>query len=88
MKADNDNGCKGHTHENGECIELLGKMSDYVDEELDPGTQARLESHFQNCPPCLMVLQSLRKTLEIFRRRDDIIPPENLSGEIREKIGG
>lgn len=86
MTTDTENGCKGHSHEKGECVELLGKMSDYVDKELDDSTQKRLENHFQNCPPCLMVLKSLRKTLEIFKRSDEIPPPENLATELNKKI--
>lgn len=79
----------GHHHsgEGGkECSEAFEKMSEYLDEELDSGTFKRLENHFSNCPLCLMVLKTIKKTAEIFRKRPLDKIPKDASDKVRETI--
>ena len=47
-----------------ECAEVRELMSDYVDRELDAGSQTRVEGHVGFCPRCRQVLGNLRATLE------------------------
>ncbi len=53
----------GFTRSSGECEHVRELMSDYVDGELDPGEQARVERHVAFCPRCRTVLANLRLTL-------------------------
>ena len=73
-------GCKDHGDGKPKkgCTDLLSGMSDYVDGEMEPERSNKLEEHLKNCPPCLMVLKTLKKTLGIFRRKKDTgeIPKE------------
>lgn len=46
-----------------ECEHVRELMSDYVDGELAPGEQARIERHVAFCPRCRTVLANLRLTL-------------------------
>ena len=66
-----------HTHDEKECKGTLARMSEYIDRELDAEKLKALEAHFTGCPPCLVVLKTLRKTVEIFAKRgNEKIPPE------------
>ena len=38
-------------------------LSDYVDDELDPGARRRVERHVGRCPECRRVLATLKRTL-------------------------
>ena len=67
-------------------MDKLKKMSDYVDDELENGAKKSFDDHLANCPPCLMVLKSLRKTLEIFKTDKTPELPKNLANELKEKI--
>ncbi|MFQ5450531.1 MAG: anti-sigma factor family protein [Nitrospinaceae bacterium] len=49
------------------CKECLDLLSDYLDGELNPKTSADLEEHFQDCPPCIAFLNTLRSTTDLAR---------------------
>jgi anti-sigma factor RsiW len=86
-KPDNDRGTGGVTHHSKKgCVDKLKKMSDYVDDELDTGAKNSFDDHLADCPPCLMVLKSLRKTLEIFRTDKTAELPEKMASEIKESV--
>jgi anti-sigma factor RsiW len=51
----------------GECEHVHGLMSDYLDGELAPAEQDRVERHVAICPRCWRVLGNLRRTLTAVR---------------------
>ena len=68
------------------CREILSKLSDYIDNELDSENANRIEKHFANCAPCRMVFNTLRKTVEIFRKPADYELPEDVSSGLHSRI--
>lgn len=59
------------------CKDIISKLSDYVDRELDDENRNNLQSHFANCSVCRMVMNSFKKTVELFaNNRPEKIPPE------------
>ena len=59
----------GHHHhgKKGNCKKTLTQMSEYVDDDLKGPGRKSLESHLANCKACMAVLNTLKKTIEIFR---------------------
>lgn len=53
--------------EHKNCRHLLGSLSDYVDGELEQQLCAELEKHLQGCDDCQIVVDSLRKTISLYR---------------------
>lgn len=53
-----------HDHEN--CRDYLKQISDYVDGELSSGVCASLEAHLQDCENCRIVVNTLRKTIDLY----------------------
>ncbi len=49
------------------CAELKAQLSDYIDGELDAGVCAELERHLANCENCRIVVDTLRKTILLYR---------------------
>lgn len=43
------------------------RLSQYLDRELQPGEQERVEEHVGLCPDCHRVLATLRRTVESIR---------------------
>ncbi len=52
-------------HEN--CQALLGQISDYVDGELNQDLCTELERHLGHCENCRIVLDTLKKTIELYQ---------------------
>lgn len=49
------------------CQEIFEKISDYIDRDLDPGICDEIENHIRDCEPCVAFLNTLKKTVELFR---------------------
>jgi anti-sigma factor RsiW len=54
-------------HEQPACRDLLGHLSDYVDGELEAAICAQLEAHLAECPDCRVMVDTLRKTIILYR---------------------
>jgi len=58
---------KEHEH-NANCKLLLGSLSEYIDGDLREELCAQIEEHIQGCENCRIVVDTLRKTIEIYEQ--------------------
>lgn len=59
------------------CRQLIDLLSDYVDGDLSPPLQRRLEAHLAGCEPCIAFLQTFKQTQSMARTmHDEDMPPE------------
>lgn len=49
------------------CQEMLAALSDYIDGELEARLCAEIEAHMRECPDCQVMLDTLRKTIVLYR---------------------
>jgi anti-sigma factor RsiW len=49
------------------CREMLGALSDYIDGELEERLCAEIEAHMRDCPDCQVMVDTLRKTVVLYR---------------------
>ncbi len=49
------------------CEELKAQLSDYVEGALNPGLCAELERHLADCDNCRIVVNTLGKTILLYR---------------------
>jgi len=42
--------CKPHDHR--KCLELFSRLSEYIDQEMDPGELREFEAHVTECLAC------------------------------------
>jgi predicted anti-sigma-YlaC factor YlaD len=49
------------------CREHLGALSDYLDGDLHPEFCAEIERHLAECGDCRIVVDTLRKTVMLYR---------------------
>jgi len=72
---------KRHEHKN--CRELLGSLSEYVDGELSNELCNILEHHMEDCEDCRIVVDTLRKTVNIYQMTAET---EELPGDMRQRL--
>ncbi len=65
-----------------ECQEWLGSISDYVDGTLQNELCRLLEDHMTGCEDCQAVVDTLRKTIELYREDH----PEAISEEVKRRL--
>ncbi len=49
------------------CKNLLSQLSDYIDGELEEELCAEIERHMAECPDCQAVVNTLEKTIVLYR---------------------
>jgi anti-sigma factor (TIGR02949 family) len=65
------------------CTHLLRTLGDYVDGELAEELCAELERHLETCSNCTVVVNTLRKTIELYHSQVETDP---LPNEVRERL--
>ncbi|MBN1304093.1 MAG: zf-HC2 domain-containing protein [Anaerolineales bacterium] len=56
-----------HTHNHqGNCRDLLGQLSDYVDGVLQDELCMELERHISECKNCQIVVDTMKKTIYLY----------------------
>ena len=74
------------------CQELLEKISEYIDKEIDPTLCQEIEEHVEDCEPCVAFINTLKKTVEMFEgysEQSQGIPgpvSKNLKDYLRENL--
>lgn len=64
------------------CKGLLSELADYLDEMLDPALRAEIEEHLAKCKDCRVVVNTTKKTIEIFCNSE----PVPLPVDTRERL--
>ncbi len=54
-------------HEHGHCKDMLAVLSEYVDGEVDETMCAEIDRHLAECGNCRIVVDTLRKTIVLYR---------------------
>jgi predicted anti-sigma-YlaC factor YlaD len=65
------------------CQALLGSLSDYVDGILREELCAEIETHMRTCDNCRIVVDTLRKTINLYQITSK---PPALPEEVRERL--
>lgn len=71
-----------HHHEHQTCRELLGSLSEYVDGTLDESLCQEIEKHMAGCDRCQIVIDTLRKTVELYHQT----PEQALPDDVRKRL--
>ncbi len=62
------------------CRELLAKLSDYLDGDIDRDIYEAFRAHLDNCSPCEIVIDNVRHTITLYKSGK----PVELPAELRE----
>ena len=69
-----------------ECATVKGLLSEYMDDNLDPDTKARLEDHLVRCKGCTEELASLRLLVQELNSLEPVEAPEDFLDKLRERM--
>jgi anti-sigma factor RsiW len=64
------------------CKDQLGMLSEYVDGELDDELCAEIERHMAECGNCRVMVDSLRKTIILYRTHGHQEVPEDAKARL------
>ena len=68
------------------CEELLGQISDYIDGELEASVCAELEAHLTECPDCRVMVDTVRRTILLYRCEPALELPEGVRQRLYEVL--
>jgi len=69
-----------HQHE---CHKYLPGLSEYIDGELSPELCAELERHMAGCERCRIVVNTTRKTIDLYQTSSD---QQKTPSDVRERL--
>ncbi len=68
--------------ESSHCHELLGELSAYLDGEASQRVCAEIERHLQECANCRAVVNTLDRTVTLYRT----LPAPTVPAEVEERL--
>ncbi|MGA3102632.1 MAG: zf-HC2 domain-containing protein [Terracidiphilus sp.] len=68
------------------CTEFLAILDDVLDESIAVETRTEIENHLRKCGHCEVVLNTMRKTIEIFQCHEIYEVPTEVSERLHIKI--
>jgi anti-sigma factor (TIGR02949 family) len=64
------------------CDDFLKELSDYLDESVEGELRHELEAHITECPNCWVMLDTTKKTLQIYKG----LEPEPIPSELHSRL--
>ena len=65
------------------CRQFLSSLSEYVDGALDENLCAEIERHMSGCDNCRVVIDTLRKTIELYHVS---VPSPSMPEDVRGRL--
>lgn len=66
------------------CNRFLEELSEYLDESVHGKLRKELEAHVAECPNCWVVVDTTKKTLQIYKG----LEPEPLTNDLQARLMG
>lgn len=66
-----------------QCEDMIYSLSEYVDNALSEEICAEIERHLEECDNCRIVVDSLRKTIYLYRVTTE---PPNVPDDVRQRL--
>ena len=68
------------------CKDFLALLDDLIDDEVSPNMRTELQTHLGRCGHCEVVLNTTRKTIEIYRSHEIYDLPTDLRERLHAAI--
>ena len=68
------------------CEQMMARLSDYLDGDLDAETAAEVERHLRACSQCLAYADSLHRIVELCRAYEPAVKPRPLNPSARAEL--
>ena len=64
------------------CKQFLQELNDYLDPSTDPAMKCHLEKHVNECPNCFVIVDTTKKTMQIYKGLEPQTIPENVKARL------
>ncbi len=68
------------------CRGVIRELSSYLDGDLPPSLLAELEIHLKRCEDCRLIVDTTRKTIEIYCNAEPIPIPEDVRTRLHQTL--
>jgi len=68
------------------CRGVLTEISDYLDGSMDVSLLQELEIHLSRCKDCRVIIDTTRKTIDIFCNSEPVPLPEDVRGRLHSAL--
>jgi len=68
------------------CKDFLKELTDYLDGKISESLKAELDDHLHWCHECLVVVNTTKKTIEIYRDNQIYELPDDLRTRLHQAI--
>jgi predicted anti-sigma-YlaC factor YlaD len=68
------------------CRNVVKELSNYLDEALDQTLKASIEQHLSNCEDCRLVVDTTKKTIQIYCNAEPLPLPEDTRIRLRQAL--
>jgi predicted anti-sigma-YlaC factor YlaD len=68
------------------CKSIVKELSNYLEEALEPSLKSSIEKHLENCEDCRMVVDTTKKTVQIFCNSEPAPLPEDTRQRLRDAL--
>jgi predicted anti-sigma-YlaC factor YlaD len=68
------------------CKTLVIELENYLDEELDPAIRASIEEHLLKCKKCRIIVNTCKKTIEIYCNSEPAPLPEETRMRLHDAL--
>ncbi|MGD0956499.1 MAG: zf-HC2 domain-containing protein [Candidatus Acidiferrales bacterium] len=68
------------------CTAIINELADYLDEALDPALRASIEQHLGKCQDCRIVVDTCKKTIQIYCNSEPAPLPVDTSQRLHDAL--
>lgn len=75
-----------HRHHYSKCQEMLHQLNEYIDGEIEEELCREIEHHLANCPDCQLIVNTLSRTITLYRSLADVELPDEVETRLLDKL--
>jgi anti-sigma factor RsiW len=68
------------------CKQFLQELNDYLDPSGDAEMKRRLESHVTECPNCFVIVDTTKRTLQVYKGIEPQTIPEDVKARLLKAL--
>ncbi len=68
------------------CKEFLTELNDYLDATVDVEIRRRIETHITECPNCFVILDTCKKTIQVYKGMQPQVLPEDVQTRLMKAV--
>jgi anti-sigma factor RsiW len=68
------------------CKEFMQELTDYLDEAVDIELRRRIEVHITECPNCFVILDTTRKTIQVYKGMQPQVLPDEVQARLMKAV--